>query len=65
VVLNAAMPITMKIYSSANGLVSAKTVSGTQGVNTVSDNVGNLPAGIYFLRLFYGNSECSGQFVKL
>lgn len=65
VILNAPMPITMKIFSSSNGLVSTKTVPGIQGVNTVSDYVGNLPVGSYYLRLIYGNSECSGQFIKL
>lgn len=65
VVLGIAQPITMRIYNSLNVLVKTTTTSGVIGFNTITSYVGNLPAGIYFMKVTHGNDICTGQFIKL
>ena len=53
------------IYNNMNMLVAQKQQQGFVGNNTMSINVGSLPAGIYTFRLLYGNQICNSTFVKL
>ena len=52
------------IYNSQNMLVAQKIQQGAVGINNVSVNVANLPAGIYRYRLYYGFQSCVSTFVK-
>lgn len=52
------------IYNSLNVLVGQKQQQGVAGVNTVSMNIATLPAGVYIIRLVYGNQVCYVTFVK-
>ncbi len=52
------------IYNTMNMLVAQKQQQGIVGNNIVSINIANLPAGIYTLRLLYGNQVCTQTFVK-
>ncbi len=52
------------VYNSMNVLVAQKQQQGIVGNNTVSINIANLPAGIYILRLVYGNQLCYATFIK-
>ena len=53
------------VYNSANVLVAEKHQQGVIGVNLVSINVSNLPAGLYKIKFIYGNKICYAQFQKL
>lgn len=52
------------IYNSANVLVAQKQQQGIVGNNIFTMNTANLPAGIYTIRLVYGNAVCTGTFIK-
>lgn len=52
------------LYNSLNVLVGQKQQQGVAGMNTVSMNIANLPAGIYILKLVCGNQVCYATFVK-
>ncbi len=53
------------VYNSLNVLVLDKHQQGYTGNNLVSMQVGNLAAGLYTIRLVYGNSVCYASFQKL
>ena len=46
------------IYNSQNILVREKHQQGVSGNNLVTMPVNDLPAGIYHIKLIYGNSVC-------
>ncbi len=52
------------IYNSANVLMLQKQQQGIVGNNVIGLNTANLPAGIYTIRVVYGNAICSTSFVK-
>ncbi len=52
------------VYNSMNMQVTQKVQQGVVGNNIMSIPVYNLPAGIYTLRLVYGNHVCSSTFIK-
>ena len=53
------------MYNSLNILVREKHVQGVSGLNVVNFTVGDLPAGLYTIKLIYGNHVCYAQFQKL
>ncbi len=53
------------IYNSQNVLVREKHVQGATGNNVVTFTIGDLPAGLYTIKLIYGNHVCYAQFQKL
>ncbi|MFN8253190.1 MAG: PKD domain-containing protein [Ferruginibacter sp.] len=53
------------VYSSSNVLVREKHVQGVSGSNVVTINVDGLPAGLYTIKLIYGNKTCYARFNKL
>lgn len=57
--------IKIYIYNSLNILVRDKQVQGLAGNNAVSVAIGDLVAGVYGMKVIYGNMTCSTQFVKL
>jgi len=69
-VINAAVTLTQPlmlyayVYNGMNMQVAQKQQQGIVGNNTVSIPVYNLPAGVYTLRLAYGNQVCSSTFIK-
>ncbi len=56
--------INASVYNNMAVLVAQKQQQGVVGNNIVSVNVANLPAGIYTLRVMYGNQVCYATFVK-
>lgn len=52
------------VYNSMNMLVAQKVQQGFVGTNTVSVFTGNLPSGMYRLRLVHGNDVCNANFVR-
>ena len=63
--LNADQMIDAYIYNNMAVLVREKHQAGFTGNNTVSINVGDLPAGSYTIRVVHGNDVCYAQFIKL
>lgn len=53
------------IYNSLNVLVKEKHQQGNTGNNLVSINVNDLAAGLYTIKLIYGNKTCYARFQKL
>lgn len=53
------------IYNTMNILVREKHQQGNTGNNLVSVNVNDLAAGMYNIRLIYGNRTCYARFQKL
>lgn len=53
------------MYNSQAVLVREKHVQGVSGLNVVTFPVGDLPAGLYTIKLIYGNHVCYAQFQKL
>ena len=53
------------IYNSQNILVREKHQQGVSGNNLVTMPVNDLPAGIYHIKLIYGNSVCYATFQRL
>ena len=68
--INAAVTLTQPlmmyafVYNSMNMQVAQKQQQGIVGNNIVSIPVNHLPAGVYTLRLIYGNHVCSSTFIK-
>ena len=69
-IINAAVTLTQPlmmyafVYNSMNMQVAQKQQQGIVGNNIVSIPVNHLPAGVYTLRLIYGNHVCSSTFIK-
>lgn len=53
------------VYNSQNMLVKEKHQQGNTGLNLVSIAVNDLPAGLYSIKLIYGNKTCFARFQKL
>lgn len=53
------------MYNSQNVLVREKHQQGVSGLNLVTFTVNNLPAGLYTIKLIYGNHVCYARFQKL
>ncbi len=53
------------VYNSQNVLVRDKHQQGVTGNNTVTIPVNDLPAGMYHIKLIYGNHICYAAFQKL
>ncbi len=53
------------VYNSQHVLVRDKHQQGNTGNNLVIMNVHNLPAGLYTIKLIYGNRICFARFQKL
>jgi PKD repeat protein len=56
--------INATIYNSQNAVVAQTQQQGVVGLNTISMNIANLPAGIYTIRVIYGTQVCYAPFVK-
>ena len=52
------------IYNSANVLMIQKQQQGVVGNNILTMNTANLAAGIYTIKVIYGNAACTTTFVK-
>ena len=52
------------IYNNLNILVKEKHQQGVSGNNIVTMNVNDLPAGLYTIKLIYGNKVCYARFQK-
>lgn len=53
------------VYNSQNVLVREKHQQGNTGLNVVSFNINDLPAGLYTIKLIYGDRTCYARFQKL
>ena len=56
--------ISATIYNNMAVLVAQKQQQGVVGNNLVSINIATLPAGIYTIRVLYGNQICYATFIK-
>ncbi len=65
VVLTQPEMINAYVYNSLNVLVREKHQQGVTGNNIVSISVYDLPAGMYTIKLIYGNHICHATFQKL
>lgn len=65
VYLNQPQYMNVSIYNSMNILVRQKSVYGQSGQNYISEFIGNMMPGMYYVRVSYGNSTCSSMFMKL
>ncbi len=63
--LNQPETIHAYVYNSMNVLVKEKHQPGNTGNNLVSININDLPAGLYTIKLIYGNKTCYARFQKL
>jgi PKD repeat protein len=59
-----ATQIKAQIFNSWGMLVAQKIQQGTSGYNIVPVNITQLPAGLYRIRVMYGNSNCTRLFIK-
>lgn len=57
--------IKVYIYNSLNVLMKDKQVQGLAGNNPVAIPIGDLVAGVYGMKVIYGNMVCTTQFIKL
>ena len=53
------------VYNSLNVLLFQQDQEGSTGNNLVTINTSNLVAGLYTIRLVYGNRVCYARFQKL
>ncbi len=53
------------VFNSQNMLVREKHQQGISGNNMVTININDLPAGLYTIKLIYGNKTCYARFQKL
>lgn len=53
------------LYNSTNVLVREKHIQGVSGNNLVKFELNGLPAGLYTIKLIYGNKICYARFQKL
>jgi hypothetical protein len=53
------------VYNSLNVLVREKHQQGVTGNNVVTITINDLPAGLYRIKLVYGNHICYALFQKL
>jgi len=65
VTLNQPEMIHAYVYTTQNVLVKEKHQQGVSGNNIVTMNVNDLPAGMYTIKLIYGNRTCYARFQKL
>ncbi len=65
VALTAPEMINVYVYNTMNVLVMEKHQQGVVGNNSVTLNVANLVAGMYTMKVVYGNHICYAQFQKL
>lgn len=57
--------ITIRVYNSMGGQVLSTEQSGYTGVNQISLPIANLPTGIYYVQLQYGNTILRSKIQKL
>lgn len=53
------------MYNSMNVLVRDKTQQGVTGNNVLTFDINTLPAGVYTIKVIYGNKTCYARFNKL
>lgn len=63
-VLSAPATIYANLYNSQNILVRQRVQAGIAGNNVVGFNISTLPAGMYTIRLYYGQQVCTARFMK-
>jgi PKD repeat protein len=56
--------ISVTVHNGLSVQVAQVQQQGVVGLNTVSVNISNLPAGIYTLRALYGGQVCYATFIK-
>ena len=57
--------INVRVYTSMGGLVLTRTVSGYPGVNQITLPIANLPTGVYYIELQYGDTILRSKVQKL
>jgi hypothetical protein len=57
--------ISIRIYNSMGSQVLATTRTGYPGVNQVTLPIANLPIGVYYIQLQYGNTILRSKIQKL
>ena len=65
ITLNSYTNIDVRVYNSMGGLVSTQKVSGYPGVNQLTLPIANLPTGVYYIELQYGETILRSKFQKL
>ena len=63
--LTKAATIDIRVYNSMGNQVQLTTVSGYPGVNQVTLPIANLPIGVYYIQLQYGNTILKSKIQKL
>jgi hypothetical protein len=57
--------VDVRIYNSMGGLVLTQNVSGYPGVNQITLPIANLPTGVYYIELQYGDTILRSKVQKL
>jgi hypothetical protein len=57
--------VEIRIYNSMGGLALFRSVSGYPGVNQIVLPIANLPTGVYYVELQFGNTILRSKFQKL
>jgi PKD repeat protein len=57
--------VEVRIYNSMGGLLLTRIVAGYPGVNQITLPVANLPPGVYYVELHYGETTLRSKFQKL
>jgi hypothetical protein len=65
VTLDVYTTIDVRVYNSMGGLVLTRSVAGYPGVNSITLPIANLPPGVYYIELKYGDLTLRSKFQKL
>jgi len=65
ITLDSYTTVDVRIYNSMGGLVLTRNVAGSPGVNQITLPIANLPPGVYYVELLYGETTLRSKFQKL
>ncbi|HEV3411994.1 MAG TPA: PKD domain-containing protein [Puia sp.] len=65
VTLNSSAAVAIRVYNSMGGQVLSQSASGYPGVNQITVPIANLPIGVYYIELQYGNTILRSKVQKL
>lgn len=57
--------VNVQVYNSMGGVVLSRSVSGYPGTNQVTLPIANLPTGVYYIELQYGDTILRSKVQKL
>ena len=65
VMLDQNTAVDIRVYNSMGGQVLSRSVSGYRGSNQITLPIANLPVGVYYIELQYGDTILRSKFQKL